>query len=170
MPRLLSLVILGLSINPSFAGGPAAKIVLDQWEVAYLGEGKAGYVHTIAKEIDLDGQKVVHTTVELRLTVKRFNDTIQMSMDTGSLETSDGKVVGVFMRQVLAKHQETKMEGTVVDKQLERVINGKTYNPVPWNDEVLGLLKQEHLYKDRELKEGDRFTYQSFEPSINVAK
>ena len=71
------------------------------WDVAYLGDGKAGYVHTIAKEIDKDGQKLIHTTVELRLTVKRFTETIQLAMDTGTIETPEGKVTGVFMRQFL---------------------------------------------------------------------
>src|ERR1019366_5156889 len=105
MRRLISLFTLCFWASPAFAGGAAGKVVLDQWDAAYLGDGKAGYVHTIAKEIDRDGKKLIHTIVELRLTVKRFNDTIQMSMDTGSTETADGKVVGVFLRQYLGKQQ-----------------------------------------------------------------
>ena len=169
MRRLISLVVLCLSTSPAFAGGKDGKVVLELWDAAYLGEGKAGYVHTIAKEIDRDGKKLILTTVELRLTVKRFNDTVQMSMDTGSTETLDGKVVGVFLRQYLGKQQQMAIDGLVVGDEIRFTVNGdKPLTPNPWNDEVLGLFKQQSLYRDHDLKPGDTFSYLSFEPTINV--
>ena len=168
MRRLISLFTLCFWASPAFAGGAAGKVVLDQWDAAYLGDGKAGYVHTIAKEIDRDGKKLIHTIVELRLTVKRFNDTIQMSMDTGSTETADGKVVGVFLRQYLGKQQQMAIDGVVVGDKIQLTVNGdQPLKPNPWNDQVLGLFKQQTLFKGRNLKEGDTFSYLSFEPSIN---
>ena len=163
---LPSLFALALVTTPVSAGG---KVVLDLWDIAYLSDGKAGYVHTVAKEIDLDGKTVIHTTVEVRLTVKRFNDVIQMSMDTGTIETKEGKVVGIFMKQYLGKQQQLQVDGTVVGNQIELVLNGKTpLKPAPWNNEVMGLYKQQTLYKDRNLKTGDKLTFASFEPTINV--
>ena len=41
-----------------------------------------------------DGTKFIRTTVELRLTVKRFSDTIEMAADNGTTETTDGIVTG----------------------------------------------------------------------------
>ena len=167
-PWMSSLLALSFCTAPVCAGS-SGKVLLDTWDVAYLGDGKAGYIHTIAKEIDSDGKKVVHTTVELRLTVKRFNDTIQMSMDTGSIETGNGKVIGVFMKQFLGKQQQLQVDGTVSGDQVQLTLNGKTpLKPAPWNDEVLGLYKQQKLYKDRALRAGDKFTYLSFEPTINL--
>src|SRR5438309_1890310 len=46
---LNSLVALSLCTTPLFAGGNG-KVVLDTWDIAYLGDGKAGYIHTLAKE------------------------------------------------------------------------------------------------------------------------
>ena len=167
-PWMTSFLALCLCTAPVCAGG-SGKILLDTWDVSYLGDGKAGYIHTIAKEIESEGKKAVHTTVELRLTVKRFNDTIQMSMDTGSVETGDGKVVGVFMKQFLGKQQQLQIDGTVSGDQVRLTLNGKTpLKPAPWNNEVHGLYKQQTIFKERGPKPGDKFTYLSFEPSINL--
>ncbi|MSU78699.1 MAG: transglutaminase domain-containing protein [Gemmataceae bacterium] len=156
-------------ISPALAGGTDGKIVLENWDRAYLNDGKAGYVRTITRELNFDGMKVLHTTVEMRLTVKRFNDTLQMAMDTGSTETHDGAVLGVFMRQFLGKEQKLLVEGTVVGKQLRLVKDGKVpLLAAPWRADVIGYFKQQSIFKDRTLEPGTKFTYQSFEPSINL--
>ena len=166
-PRLTSLLALFVCASPVLAGGNG-KVLLDAWDVAYLGDGKAGYVHTIAREVDVDGKKGIHTTVELRLTVKRFSDTIEMSADTGTIETADGKVAGVFMKQFLGKKQQLQIDGTVMGNQVHLTLNGNTpLKPAPWNNEVLGLFKQENLFKEHDLKPGQTFSFLSFEPIIN---
>lgn len=163
---LSSLVALCLCSSPVLAQG---KILLDTWDAAYLADGKAGHVHTIAKEIDKGEQKLIHTTVELRLTVKRFNDTVQMAMDTGTIEETNGKVVGVFMKQFLGKQQQMQIDGVVSGKQIQLTLNGNTpLKPAPWNPDVLGLYRQQTVFRDREIKPGDTFAYKSFEPSINL--
>ena len=168
-PWLATFFALGLCTTPIFAGGSSGKVILDTWDIAYLGDGKAGYVHTISREFDIDGKAFIHTTVELRLTVKRFNDTIQMSMDTGSIDSGDGKVAGVFLKHFLGKEQQLQIDGKVVGKQIQLTLNGKTaLKPTDWNSEVLGMYKQQTLFKDRDPKVGDKFTYLSFEPSINL--
>lgn len=163
---ILSLLIIA---SPALAQGTGGKVVFEAWDAAYLGDGKAGYVHTITKEINQSGKMLLHTTVELRLTVNRFSDKIQMSMDTGTTETADGAVHGVFMKQYQAKGQTLLVEGTVDGKQIHLTLNGKTpLKPAPWKSDVVGLYKQQKLFKDRELKPGDKFTYLSFEPTINL--
>lgn len=158
-----------LASSSALAGGTNARVVLENWDAAYLNDGKAGYVRTITREMDFDGMKVLHTTVEMRLTVKRFNDTLQMAMDTGSTETHDGTVLGVYMRQFLGKEQKLLVEGTVVGKQLRLVKDGKVpLLAAPWRADVIGLHKQQSLFKDRKIEPGDKFTYHSFEPSINL--
>jgi hypothetical protein len=165
---MASLLAVILCVAPASTGG-SSQILLDTWDVAYLGDGKAGYIHTIAKEIESGGKKVVHTTVELRLTVKRFDGVIEMAMDTGTLETRDGQVTGVFMKQYLAKKQQTRIDGIVSGDQIQLTLNGETpLKPAPWNTDVLGLYKQQTLFKQRDLKAGDKFTYLSFEPTINL--
>ncbi|MSQ92939.1 MAG: hypothetical protein EXR98_00110 [Gemmataceae bacterium] len=166
---LMSILALCLCATSTFASGKADKFLLDTWDLAYIGDARAGYVHTLAKEVEIDGKKVIHTTMKLRLTVKRFSDVIEMAMDIGSIETADGTVTGVFMRQNPGKKQQLQIDGAVVGKRLHLTLNSKqALKPAPWNPEVLGLFKQQTLIKDRDVKPGDKFTYLSFEPSINL--
>ncbi len=76
---LTTVVTLGLLAPPmAMAGGerpsgdkPSGKIVLDQWDAAYLQGGRAGFVHSNAEEFERDGHKLIRFTMELRLKVKR---------------------------------------------------------------------------------------------------
>jgi transglutaminase-like putative cysteine protease len=143
--------------------------VLDLWDAAYLQGGRAGYVHIFAEELGPEGAKLLRTTMELRLTLKRFNDTVQLGMDTGTLETPAGAVSGVFMRQYLGKTKRLEVTGTVDGRQLKLEQDGsKPLSPAPWNESVLGLFRQQTLFEDRAVKPGDTFSYPSFEPSINL--
>src|SRR5436190_183553 len=98
-------------------------VVLDNWEVAYLGKTRAGYVHTSTRVVTRDGKKYYRTNSELNLTVKRFQDTATLRMETGSEEDEDGTVTGVAMRQFLGKDQETVMAGTVEGPELHIVVH-----------------------------------------------
>ena len=150
------------------AGEPEGKLILDLWEVAYLKAGKAGYVHTTVREFEHGPEKVLRTRAELRLTVKRFDDTIQLQMDNGDDETLAGKVVGVFMRQYLGKDKQLLLTGTIKAKQLfVTVDNARTLPPAAWDDAALGMYAQHRIFQERHVKPGDRFRYASFELSIN---
>lgn len=161
--------LFALCVLSAHAQAPAGKTVLDVWESAYLQGGRAGYVHTSTVEIEKDGHKLYRTMVELNLTVKRFKDTIQLKMDIGNTETADGKVIGVFKRQYLGKAKSLDLVGTVVGKELKLVLdNAKPLESAPWNDAVVGLYRQQTLLKEKQAKPGDKFSYLSFEPSINL--
>src|SRR5438132_11118243 len=98
---LASFVAIGLLAPPVLAGdAPAGKVVLDLWDAAYLQGGRAGHVHTFVEEFERDGARLLRTTIEFRLKVKRFSDTIDLGMDSGDIATPDGKVMAVFMRQM----------------------------------------------------------------------
>jgi hypothetical protein len=172
MRSLLSTIVaLGVLASPALAGQKAAsKIVLEQWDAAYLQGARAGYVHTLAEELDRDGQKLIRTTIELRLKVKRFNDLIDLAMDVGDVATpGDGKVVGTFMRQHVATGKKLEINGVVDGDQLRLTLDGKqALKPAPWNEGVVGIFKQQTLLKDRQIKEGDKFEYTAFEPSVNL--
>jgi len=149
---------------------PHPRLVPDIWEAAYLEGGKAGYVRTTAREIDRDGKKLLRTTVVLELSIKRFSDVARLRMETGTDETDEGKVVGVSMKQSLGKQQTMVMTGTVEGDELHVKVDGgeRLDKRKPWNDEVLGLSAQQHLFQKRKVKPGDRFTYQSFQPELTA--
>jgi hypothetical protein len=70
------------------------KTIAEYWECAYLQGARSGYVHTMIREVEPEGVKLVQGTIALRLTVKRFSEVIQLAMDSGTVETPDGRVVG----------------------------------------------------------------------------
>src|SRR5260370_1373340 len=105
-------------VGPVVAVESPGKIVQETWESALLNGSKAGFVHTVVRSVDQDGLKLFHTTSELDLTVKRFNDTARIYMETGTDETENGKVIGVSMRQLIGKNQQLILTGTVEDGQL----------------------------------------------------
>ncbi len=168
-PLLSSLVAFALLAPPLAAGEKlVGKVVLEQWDAAYLQGGRAGSIHTFAEEFERDGQKLTRTTTELRLKIKRFSDTVELGMDSGDYETAEGKVVATFMRQYLAHGKQLQIVGVVVGDQLRLTRDSTTLlPPARWNDAVVGAFKQQTLLKDRKIKPGDQFNYLSFEPTAN---
>lgn len=140
--------------------------VFERWEAAYLGDVRAGYVHTVVTKQPGD---LLLGAVELRLQVKRINDTVLLGMNNGTYETADGIVTDVFMKQYLGKTQSLDIRGKVDGNKLLLTLNNtKRLDPAPWTDRVVGIAKQQTLFRDRKIKSGDEFHYLSFEPSINL--
>src|SRR5262249_19342902 len=104
---------LAVAVAPVRAAEPNPRVVREHWDAAYLEGARSGYVHTVVRAVEKDGRKYLHATLELRLAVKRFNNDIQLRMETGDVETAEGKVTGVFMRQYLGKQQQLNLTGTV---------------------------------------------------------
>jgi hypothetical protein len=167
---LASLVAFGLLAPAGVAGEkPVGKVVMDLWDAAYLQGGRAGHVHTFVEEFEREDEKLLRTTVQLRLKVKRFSDTVELGMDSGDVSTPEGKVVGVFMRQMLGKSKKLEIAGVVKDGRVHLTLDGaKPLPSAPWNDETVGFYQQQTILKDRKVKPGDKFSYPSFEPSINL--
>lgn len=172
----LSLVVVTLGAAADVKQAPkAAKPALETWETAYLGDARAGYVHTLVKTFERDGVTVYHATTDLNLTVKRFDNAIQLQMITGSEEDADGKVLAVWMRQMLGKGQFLILKGTVdgkvlnvtVDEERNGETNRRLEKKVPWNDQVVGLYRQKLLFQQKKVKPEDEFNYLSYEPTIN---
>jgi transglutaminase-like putative cysteine protease len=156
-------------LYPASAGEPKGKVVLEVWQTAQLPSGRAGFVHITARKIERDGKHLFRTTLELNLNVKRFDQVIQLRMETGTEETADGKVERVFMTQYPAPGKTLNIVGTVRGNQLDLVLNGKDkLKSAPWDENVLGQYRQQSLFRERKVKPGDSFTYHSFEPTINL--
>ena len=168
LPFIIFLLLCGVSASPA-AEKTRNKIVLDLWDAAHLRNGKAGYVHTFTEEIQQNKQTLLKTTVELRLTVKRNNDIVQLNMDSGTIENLEGKVVGVFMKQYLGKDKTLELTGTVVAGKLRVLVDGtKELKAETWDPNVVGLFRQQTIFKQKQIKPGDEFKYLSYEPSINA--
>jgi hypothetical protein len=169
--RRIGVCCLGLVLWSSVAAAaePQGKVVLDTWDVAYIEKSKVGFFHTTVRETEKDGKKLYRTILEMDLTIKRYNAEARLRMENGTEETEEGKVTAVFMRQFLANKQTLELNGAVEDGQLHLTIDkGNVDKKIPWNDEVIGLYYQERLFQRKKAKPGDRFTYQTFEPTLSA--
>jgi transglutaminase-like putative cysteine protease len=165
--RAFSLVLVLAACPVVAAEIPQGKLIRDTWEAAYLEGAKSGYVHTTVREVERTGERLFRTAAELHLTIKRDGALVQLRMETGSEETPAGKVTGVSMTQYLDGGRRFVVTGTVEGKQLHVTSNdGSLDKRVGWNDQVIGLYRQERIFQDRRAKPGDQFTYLSYEPTI----
>src|SRR5262249_50069893 len=161
-------VILLAALPTCQAGQAKGKLVLETWDACYLEGNRAGFVRTATYEMTQGSQKFLRTTVELQITVKRFNQVIQLRAQAGNDETPEGRVIGTLTRQGVGQNKELTIMGTVKGKQLEFLLDGKpgVLKPAPWDDRAVGLYRQQSMLADRKVKPGDKFSILSFEPSV----
>jgi hypothetical protein len=167
---IAAIVVLLVSSAPALASQSKSKLVEETWDAAYLEGGKAGTVHITTDEIEQDGQKLLRTSLNFYLRVKKNKDIIELRSLTGNDETADGAVVGTFMRQQLGKNTDLTIVGRVKGKEIEFLLNGEAGKlPTnPWNDKVISLRRQQTLLADKKIKPGDRFSFSMFEPQVTL--
>jgi len=151
------------------------KLISESWEHALLEDGKGGFikvghVHFTIRAIERNGQTIHRATKELRLTIRRGGQVAKVVADTGTEETLEGKVVGVFMRQGLGQEQTLVMTGTVVGDKLQVKVEGQVKNErdIPWNGKIIGLIGEQQFLKNQKARPGDAFDYLIFEPTLNA--
>lgn len=161
--------VLLLSVAPARAQEPRPGSALeDRWEVAYLEGVRVGFFRTTTRQTERDGRKLLHTTQEMNYTVRRYGDVSNLRMESGTVETAAGKVVGVSMRMP-QPGGDLVLKGTRKDGVLHvEVDGGRIRRQIPWNDKVIGLYAQDHLFQKNKVKPGDKLTYRGFEPVINA--
>ncbi|CAN5506746.1 hypothetical protein BH10PLA2_BH10PLA2_08410 [soil metagenome] len=167
---LFTLLVVGVSTGYC-QEKPKGKVVADTWNAAFLSGHHSGWVHNITRELEVNGAKVYRTQSELELHVGRETDNIRLRMITGTEETPNNKVTGLFMQQFLGQAQQMVTTGDVVGEELLIKVDQAGGQPftkkIAWNTANLGLRGQDLIFRERKVKSGDKFTYQSFEPVVN---
>src|SRR5688572_24562118 len=90
----------------------ATDLQTELWEATFLDGMTVGYFRTTFAPHEVDGRKGTRSRQALQLMVRRFGQTVKLEMKTGTDETSDGKVVGIFMDQSAGQYV---MSGNVKD-------------------------------------------------------
>jgi hypothetical protein len=164
-------VILAVSITlVGRADEPRVTLVQETWDAAYLDGVKAGYFHSTLHMVERDGGTVHRFTQKMHLTVRRFGETARTEAVIGDETTPEGKLVGVFMSQSLGQNQRLELTGKVEGKSLKVRVQGSTgtfERSIPWPDDVISLLAEQNLPRDRKLKPGERISYRQFQPIVN---
>lgn len=155
-----------LAAGPCLADAP--RFVEETWESATVDGARVGYLRTTVEALQADGGKRLRTTAELNLTFRRQRAAVRLRVETGTEETPDGRVVGVFMRQGQGDRTLT-LAGALEDGRMHvRIDGGRIDRRLRWGDEVVGLYRLEHLFEQRRPKPGDRFSFPRYEPTLNA--
>jgi hypothetical protein len=143
--------------------------VEETWESASVEGARVGFVHTTVYRVERAGTEVLHACAALELTFRRHQALLRLRMEQGTEETTDGEVLGVFMRQLHGGGRELVLTGTVEDGRLHvKVDNGRIERRIRWSSRVVGLYRLEHLFEERKPKPGDRWTLLRYEPTLNT--
>src|SRR5207247_519834 len=86
--RTLWYLSLVLVFSTAHADQPG-KVVHETWDAAFLEGKRAGFYHTTVREIDRNGQKLLQTTLDLDLQVRRYDATARLRAQQGTEETAD---------------------------------------------------------------------------------
>jgi transglutaminase-like putative cysteine protease len=169
--RMAIVVALGLALATAAAvdAEQSGELVEEIWEIAQIEGAKVGFLHTTARRIEADGGKHIRTAAELDLTLKRYNTAVRLRREHGTEETRDGKVVGVFMRQGQEGGRQLVLAGKLEDGRMHvRIDNGRIDRRLRWSDDVVGLYRLEHLFRERKPKPDDRWTLERYDPTYNT--
>jgi hypothetical protein len=159
-----------VAAEPKLKPDSAGKIVHETWDAIYVQGQKSGYHHVTVREFTRDGQVLRRVAQEMSMTVKRGGAVNVIQAETGDEETLDGKVVGVFLKIGLARdlmvNNVGKIDGKVMRVKIQQKGKAAYEREIPWDDNVIGLIAEENLLKDRKAKPGDRISYRLYAPVV----
>src|SRR5579864_2549056 len=172
MRRFSASILFGLLlVVPALAQPPAeGKIISETWDAAYLEGARAGHVHTVTREIDTGNGIDLRTVQQLKLSVRRFGQLADMLAEKMTDETPTGLLLGVHFRMMAGQQTELELHAPVQDGFFVIDLGGKAVAgpqkafKIPWDKDIVGLVREENLLKDR--KAGDSLSYRLFEPSV----
>lgn len=147
------------------------KILVDTYDAAYCRGCKVGYLHTLVREYDRAGKKVLYGSRKLTLQIARFGQPVEQWVEETTLESPDGKVLRTSCRQGLGKNQMLELSGEVTDKGLVVTISGAAAKDeketIPWPEGVLGIAAESRLLKDMKPKAGMALEYKTYFGQFN---
>lgn len=150
------------------------KLIRDTWDAVFVKGMHIGYVHTSVREFEKDGSKFFYATKELKQTVARFGQRVEMSEEETTLETPEGQVLVYRRRQGMGKNQVLAVTGTVSGKSMVLKGEGQAAGmneSIPWPEGVIGIAKEATILKEKAAKPGETITYLMFAGQVNwVAK
>jgi hypothetical protein len=145
------------------------KILIETYDVAYCRGCKVGYLHTLVREYERDGKKLLYGLKKLTLQVARFGQVVEQWTEESTVESEDGKIFSTAMRQGIGKNQVLALIGKMTPEGLEVTIEGAAGGKelVKWPEGVLGVAKEATLLKDTKPKPGVGIEYKVYFGQFN---
>ncbi|MEX0702219.1 MAG: transglutaminase domain-containing protein [Planctomycetales bacterium] len=150
----------------------AVKSTRESWQVIYLGDDRIGYAHSTTAPAERDGRKVIRSVSETSLTLKRFGQTLQMTIRSEFEETAGGDLLSFTHVTENPPASSTRMKGRVEGKELHletKTAGVSRQQTLPWTGDVKAPDYQERTLRDPPLKPGDVRRFKLFVPDLKQA-
>ncbi|MFO0844303.1 MAG: transglutaminase-like domain-containing protein [Gemmataceae bacterium] len=157
MPRWLLAALAALLACPCSRADEAHEVVL-------LDGRKIGTFHLVTTP---DSGRL-RTVATIDLALKRYGTSVRLYREESTVETPEGKVEGVGMRQGAPGSKQLVLTGTLDRDHMHVLVDGgRIDRHLPWPADVVGLRGQQAMFAAKKVQPGDRLTFRRYEPTYN---
>ena len=177
LTRMFSLLLAGvLSVlsevpvqaAPQETPSGLAKLPPETWQVLYVDDQRLGYSRTLHAWVEFDGGKAIRTDTELRLTLKRFGQTIRMHFSQTTHEAPDGRLLAFQSTLQNPPAGSVRTTGIVRTDHADLTtdLGGQLQSSqIRWAPDVIGPARQDQLLA--KLKPGQSIEYTAYVAELN---
>lgn len=155
-----------VTAHPRNASGQATPE--ETWDAIFQDDIKIGYSHTQIEHVKGGAGNHVKIVRQQHLKLQRFGQSLEVTVQLESVETSDGKVISFLMRTE-AGPSPIVVEGRVVDHQLRIVTTSKgkqSTRAMAWPKETGGFFADELSLRRAPMKPGEQRTLKMLWPGL----
>lgn len=170
----VGVVLLFVGVGPAWAQERVkevpGKVLYEAWYESKTDQGKIGHLHFVAREVDVDGMRLIRSTVREETLYLRSGDPYQDAQEQETLETPSGQVVEISYGVTLSKTQKLKLVGKPNGNTLTFHIADSSlpyFQTIPWDPRAVGLYAMEVLYHGKKVTPGEATTVVAFNPVAN---
>lgn len=141
----------------------------ETWDVIYLQGARVGYIHTQYRPDERDGDPVMVTSADTRLSLTRFGQTSQQQILASSVEDLAGALLE-FTTEARLGPEPMFCRGEVAGRHLriERSAGGKTVtDSLPWSEKILGFSGVDQSLADQPMQAGESRQLSVLMPMLN---
>ncbi len=159
-----------VGIGPATSAPASSASAKDEsWQVMYLAGQRIGFSHATIETVDQAGISVIRTSSISNMTIKRFNQSLQMKQTLTTDETSEGDLLRFRFEMANPPAMSSVTSGIIEGKKLllTQEVNGEKKTTVqPWKAGVKSPVFQDRLLKKNPLKPGETRSFETFVPDF----
>lgn len=141
----------------------------EQWQTVWNSGHRVGYAQTSVSRKNVDGQTVVITDSLLSMTLKRFNQALQIRQSMHFEETEKGELIRFTSSMVNPPNSKSSMSGELDGATLTMISNvagRETTKVIPEMQGALSSVWPERFIREGSLKLGEVKKFDVFEPQL----
>ncbi len=146
-------------------------LLKDIWEAVYLDGHHVGHQHRTFREIKINNQVLVESTIELDMSFQRNRQPVRLHTIHATHESPSGKLRSFILQEGVGSSQRLYRKGRVDGQHLiwttQMGSRAPSEKKLPWKEQALGLYAQEAVLSQR--KQNDKqFLIHRFEPVFDT--